>query len=444
MRQNAPESALTYMNPSKRVIAASTLGTTLEFYDFIVYGTIAALVFNDLFFPSASPATGTLLALSTFAVGFLARPIGAAIFGHLGDRIGRRKTLMLTLVIMGFSTVLIGCLPSFAQIGIWAPVLLVTLRVLQGAAVGGEWGGAVLLIGEHAGTARRGRSTSFAQLGSPAGLLLANGTVLGVVGLTTDEQFAAWGWRVPFLLSIVLVVVGVYLRLRVEETPVFQQLQREQRVAGSPVVEVFRGNWRQLLIGVGVTVVSFGGYYVFTTVGIAYLALQDSPSSFGLYGTVLGAVVALPVILLVGAASDRFGRRPFYAISAVLMGAWAFAFFPLLDSGVSVLAIGGIAVGVVVWAMLYGVQGAFLPELFPPDVRYTGSSLAYQITGALGGFVPVISLSLLESTGSAFPISVLVLGTMIISLVFIKIAPEPVLVEVASVEARQEEGVTRK
>ncbi|MHA6631091.1 MFS transporter [Pseudonocardia sichuanensis] len=444
MERNAAASAQTHMNASKRVIVASTLGTTLEFYDFIVYGTVAALVFNDLFFPSASPATGTLLALSTFAVGFLARPIGAAIFGHLGDRIGRRKTLMLTLTIMGVSTVLIGCLPTFAQVGIWAPVLLVTLRILQGAAVGGEWGGAVLLIGEHAGTARRGRSTSFAQLGSPAGLLLANGTVLGVVALTTEEQFAAWGWRVPFLLSVVLVAVGVYLRLRVEETPVFQQLQREQRVAGSPVVEVFRGNWRQLLIGVGVTVVSFGGYYVFTTVGIAYLALQDAPSSFGLYGTVLGAAVALPVILLVGAGSDRFGRRPFYAISAVLMGAWAFAFFPLLDSGVSVLAIGGIAVGVVVWAMLYGVQGAFLPELFPAGVRYTGSSLAYQITGALGGFVPVISLSLLEFTESAFPISVLVLGTMIISLVFIKIAPEPVRRDDARLEARSEEGVTRE
>jgi MFS family permease len=423
-RQEQSFDQSSYRLASARVIAAGTLGTTLEFFDFLVYGTVAALVFNDLFFPNVSPVSGTLLALSTFAVGFLARPVGAAVFGHLGDRIGRRKTLMLTLIIMGVATVLVGLLPTYAQIGVWAPVGLVLLRVLQGAAVGGEWGGAVLLIGEHAGNARRGRATAFAQLGSPAGLLLANGVVLSIVALTSKEQFATWGWRLPFLFSIALVIVGIYLRSSVEETPVFEELRREQKVAGSPVTDTFRHHGYRLAIAVGATAVSFGGYYVFTTVGLAYLSLKHMPSSYGLYGTVIGAFLSLPIILFVGALSDRIGRKPLYLISAVAMAAWAFGYFAMLDSQNPALIITAIAGGIMLWSILYGVQGAFLPELFEPAVRYSGASLAYQLTGAMGGLIPVISLSLLRSFDGPAPIAWLVVLTAVISLIALWAAPE--------------------
>ncbi|GEL21964.1 MFS transporter [Pseudonocardia sulfidoxydans NBRC 16205] len=419
----------------RKVVLASVIGTTLEFYDFIVYGSVAALVFNKIFFPASSPGVGTLLALSTFAVGFLARPVGAAVFGHLGDRIGRRRTLMLTLMMMGGATVLIGALPTYASVGIWAPLLLVLLRVLQGAAVGGEWGGAVLLISEHAGAGRRGRATSWVQLGSPVGLLLANGVVLGVVAAAGTDAFERWAWRVPFLISIVLIVVGVVLRRQVDESPVFRQMQAEQRTATSPVGETLRLHWRRLLIAIGVTVVSFGGYYVFTTVGLAYLSLKKIPSSYGLYGTVIGAALCIPVILLSGALSDRVGRRPMYAIASVVMGLWAFAFFPLIDNLGGPGVVIAIAVGVVSWGILYGSQGAFLSELFPSRVRYSGASLAYQVTGALGGLVPVVSLSLLEGFGTGLAITVFVAITAVITLGTLRIAPETAHLDEAGLEA---------
>ncbi|GAA5125429.1 MFS transporter [Pseudonocardia adelaidensis] len=419
----------------RRVVLASMIGTTLEFYDFIVYGTVAALVFNKLFFPASAPGIGTLLALSTFAVGFLARPVGAAVCGHLGDRIGRKRTLMLTLVVMGGATVLIGVLPTFESAGLWAPLVLVVLRLLQGAAVGGEWGGAVLLIGEHAAEGRRGKATSFAQLGSPVGLLLANGVVLGVVAAVGTPAFESWGWRLPFLLSVVLIAVGVFLRRAVDESPVFRRMQAEQATATSPVPEVLRLHWRRLLVAIGVTVVSFGGYYVFTTVGLAYLSLREAPSSYGLYGTVIGAAVSVPVILGSGALSDRIGRRPVYALSAVLMGAWAFVFFPLLDTGGGVQVAVAIAVGVVIWSVLYGAQGAFLSELFASRVRYTGASLAYQVTGALGGLVPLVSLSLLETAGTSTAVAAFVALTAVVSLVAIRLAPETALTRSAELDA---------
>lgn len=406
-----------------KVIAAGMIGTTLEFYDFIVYGTVAALVFNQQFFPAAAPGIGTLLALSTFAVGFLARPVGAALFGHLGDRIGRKHTLMLTLLMMGGATVLIGVLPGYATIGFWAPLALVALRLLQGAAVGGEWGGAVLLISEHVAEHRRGWATSFAQLGSPLGLLLSNGVVLGTVAIVGTAGFQSWGWRIPFLLSVVLIVVGVVLRRTVEESPVFRRMQAQQATAKSPVTEVLRHHRGRLLLAIGVTVVSFGGYYVFTTVGLAYVSLREIPTSYGLYGTVIGAALSLPVIIGSGTLSDRIGRRPLYAVAAVVMAVWAFAFFPLIETRDPLWVSAAFAVGIVGWSVLYGAQGAFLSELFPSRVRYTGASLAYQVTGALGGLVPLASLSLLETLGTTTSIATFVALTAVVSLVAIRDLP---------------------
>lgn len=408
----------------RKVLWAGSLGNTLEFYDFIVYGSVAALIFNTLFFPSVSPVAGTLLALSTFAAGFLARPVGAVVFGWLGDRIGRRRTLTSTLVIMGASTFLIGLLPTYDVIGLAAPVLLVVLRIIQGAAVGGEWGGAVIFIGEHAGTSRRGQATSFAQLGSPAGTLLANAVVLSLISLTSHEQFMAWGWRLPFLLSAILVVVGLYLRLKAEETPVFLNVAEEVKEKKIPVVELLRTSWRRLFLALSITVIVFASYYIFTTVALAHLSLAGMPSTVGLYGTVIGAAIGLPVILVVGPASDRFGRRPIFVISIILIAALAPFFFMLLDTGVPALGVTAVAVGLALWAVGYGVYGAFITELFPASVRYTGVSLSYQLIGALAGMLPVLSLGLSEAFGSTMPIVLILLAAALLSLIATYIAPE--------------------
>ncbi|MGY2680698.1 MFS transporter [Pseudomonas tolaasii] len=408
-----------------KVIAASTLGTALEFYDFIVYGTVAALVFNKIFFPMNSPSTGLLLALSTFAAGFLARPIGAAIFGHVGDRVGRKVTLQVTLMMMGLATIGIACLPTYQQIGVAAPILLVVLRVIQGAAVGGEWGGAVLLLTEYADPKKRGWASCFAQLGSPAGTLIANAVVLVTITSMPSDLFLAWGWRIPFALGGMLLLVGWYMRKEVEETPVFLKMKKERKViTRSPVVSVFKDHGKRLLTAMGVGFVTFGGYYLFTTVSLAYLASKQLPAAYGLYGSVIGAAVALPVILISGRLSDIVGRKPLYTISAVGIAIWGFVLFPLFDSGSEIAMVLAITVGLFFWAIAYGVQGAFLPELFPASVRYSGASLSYQITGAIGGVIPLVATSLLAWSGSTMSISILVCGIAIVSLVAIYVAPE--------------------
>lgn len=418
-------------NPSGRglsprgVMVASVVGNTLEFYDFLVYGTIAALVFPVLFFPDTEdPLIGTLLSLSTFAVGFFARPVGAAVFGHLGDRIGRRRALMATLIIMGIATILIGCLPIYGSIGVIAPVLLVALRLIQGFAVGGEWGGAVLMISESGDPKNAGRGTSFVQLGSPFGLLLANGAVLLTVSATSDEQFLAWGWRLPFIASAVLLIIGIYIRLRLEETPVFKELEATGSVAKVPVADVFRQQWRALLLGMGATAVVFSGYYVFTLLSVTYLQQIGADSSIVLIGLVTGSLLSIPVILYTGRLSDRIGRRPLYFAGAIATAIWGFVFFPLLDTGSAPIIVFAVAVGILTWAIMYGVQGAFLPELFPENLRYTGSSLAFQLTSAVGGLVPVLCVALLAAFDSSLAIGVFVLMTAALSFVAVWLSPE--------------------
>ncbi|MEM5387747.1 MFS transporter [Paraburkholderia phymatum] len=409
---------------SVKLIAASTLGNALEFYDFIVYGTISALVFNKLFFPSHSSASGLMLALGTFAAGFLARPLGAAIFGHIGDRLGRKTTLQMTLTVMGMATVGIALLPTYREIGSAAPVVLVLLRILQGIAVGGEWGGAVLLIGEHSDNRRRGYSSSFAQLGSPAGTLLANAVVLVTITSMSEESFLTWGWRLPFALGVVLLAVGWYMRREVDETPVFLKLQRTRTVAKSPVLDVFKSHKKRLLLAVGSTSVIFGGYYLFTTICLAFVSTHHLPSSIGLYGTILGSALALPVLLCSGRLSDRLGRRPMYVIAAVAMGLWSLVVFPLINTASPVLGVASIGLGLAFWAIAYGVQGAFLPELFPAEVRCSAASLAYQVTGAIGGLLPMAAISLMNSFGSTLAVSCMIIVTALFSLISVFFCPE--------------------
>ncbi|MBY4867676.1 MHS family MFS transporter [Burkholderia anthina] len=410
--------------PSVKLIAASTLGNALEFYDFIVYGTISALVFNKLFFPAHSPTSGLMLALGTFAAGFLARPLGAAIFGHIGDRLGRKATLQMTLTLMGMATVGIALLPTYRDIGSAAPVILVFLRVLQGIAVGGEWGGAVLLIGEHSDNSRRGYSSSFAQLGSPAGTLFANAVVLATLTSMSEGSFLAWGWRLPFAVGALLLAVGWYMRRKVEETPVFLNMQRTKTVATSPVVEVFRSHKLRLLLAVGSTAVIFGGYYLFTTICLAYISSRHLPSSIGLYGTILGSAIALPVLLCSGRLSDKVGRRPMYIVASVGMGIWSLVVFHLIDTASPFLGTGAIALGLALWAIAYGVQGAFLPELFPPEVRCSAASLAYQVTGAIGGLLPMAAISLMSSFGSTLAVSAMIIVTAALTLLSVILCPE--------------------
>lgn len=396
--------------PIVKVVAASMAGTTVEWYDFFLYGVAAATVFPAVFFPGDDPAVGTLLALGTFAIGFVARPVGGLVFGHYGDRLGRKKLLVLSLVMMGAATFLIGLLPGYATIGLAAPLLLVLLRLVQGFALGGEWGGAVLIVSEHGDPARRGYWASWPQAGVPLGQLLANGLLALLALFQPEEQFEAWGWRIPFLMSAVLVGIGLYIRLAVEESPMFRQAQQEaerKAAAGEkeslPIVEVFRRYPREVLTAMGARFAENVSYYIFTIVVVTYLtksAAHRLPNSFALNAVLIGAAVHLVAIPIWGALSDRFGRRPVYLLGAAGVGVWSFAFIYLIDTesfGLTVLAI---VVGLVLHGAMYGPQAAFLSELFGTKVRYSGTSVGYQLASILaGGLAPIVAVALYSRYG---------------------------------------------
>jgi metabolite-proton symporter len=396
--------------PIAKVVAASMAGTTVEWYDFFLYGVAAAVVFPTVFFPSADPAAGTLLALATFAIGFIARPIGGLVFGHYGDKIGRKKLLVVSLVMMGAATFAIGLLPSYASVGLAAPALLVLLRLIQGFALGGEWGGAVLIVSEHGDPARRGYWASWPQAGVPVGQLLANGLLAVLALVQPEEAFLAWGWRIPFLLSAVLVGIGLYIRLAVEESPVFRdaQAEAERRAAAGerevvPIVDVFRRYPREVLTAMGARFAENVSYYIFTIVVVTYLTksgVHKLPSSFALNAVLIGAAVHLVTIPIWGALSDRFGRRPIYLLGAVGVGVWAFVFFFLIDTesfGLTVLAVVG---GLLFHGAMYGPQAAFLSELFGTKVRYSGVSVGYQLASIVaGGLAPIIGVWLYTQYG---------------------------------------------
>jgi metabolite-proton symporter len=396
----------------RRVVVASFIGTAIEWYDFFLYGTAAALVFNRLFFPNFDPIAGTMAAFATYAVGFFARPLGGVIFGHFGDRIGRKSMLVTTLMMMGFATFFVGLLPTYGQVGVLAPVLLVALRFVQGLGVGGEWGGAVLMVVEHADKKRRGLFASWVQAGVPVGLLLATG-IFSVVTWLPEAAFISWGWRVPFLLGILLTGIGFFIRLRVLESPIFEQAKSMSPAPKIPLLEVLRTHPRNVLLAMGARVAENGFFSIFTVWVLTYATQQlGMERSTVLNGVLLGSAVQLVAIPFFGALSDRLGRRPVYLGGAISLLAMAFPFFWLVDLKNPVLVWTAIVVGMIGHAAMYGPQAAFFSELFGTRTRYTGASLGYQLAAPFaGGLAPLIASALLGwSHGKPWPIAAYLLA----------------------------------
>ena len=432
----------------KKVATASFIGTTIEWYDFFLYGTAAALVFGDLFFPEAKPLVGTLLAFSTYAVGFAARPIGGIVFGHYGDRIGRKSMLVLSLLIMGVATFLIGVLPTFASIGIVAPILLVVLRFAQGIGVGGEWGGAVLMSVEHAPQGRRGFFGSWPQMGVPAGLLLSTGVFALVQAMTTEAAFMSWGWRVPFLASVLLVGVGLFIRLKLMESPAFQRVKETNTEAPKPIVDVVRKYPREVLTAMGMRVAENGCFYILTVFVLAYgedeLGLAKGTM---LWGVIIAAAIGLMTVPLWGALSDRVGRKPLYLAGAVITTLWAFPLFGLINTETPILIWLSIAVGVNLGHdLMYGPQAAYFSELFGTRVRYSGASLGYQLASVFaGGFAPLIATALLAANGGdPTLVALYMMGMGLISVVATLYATETYEKDVHEDEREERELVREK
>ncbi|MQA86403.1 MAG: MFS transporter [Streptosporangiales bacterium] len=387
-----------------RAVVASTVGTSIEWYDFFLYGFAASTIFAELYFPSHNPATGLLLALATYFGGFAARPIGAAIFGHYGDRIGRKATLIVTLLTMGVATALVGLVPTYTQIGIWGGILLTVLRLLQGIAVGGEWGGSVLLSTEWGRSVggKRGFLGSWPQFGVPVGL------VLGYVALRTFEPIDPyWGWRIPFLLSIVLVAVGLYIRLGILETPVFARVIEQNRVERVPVREVIVRNWREIVLSALIRTGQQAPFYIFTTFILTYTTQTLGFESSDIYNYVIvAALVSLFTVPFWGYLSDRVGRKRLYVAGAVVMLVWSFPYFALLDTAVPALVFLAIVLALPIHDMQYGPQASFIAESFTGRLRYSGASLGYQLASVTaGGPAPLIAVWLLSTFQTSFAIA---------------------------------------
>ncbi|MFG2986339.1 MFS transporter [Streptomyces sp. NPDC048258] len=420
----SPATAAPARSGIARIISASLIGTTIEWYDFFLYGSAAALVFNKLFFPSSEPLVGTLLAFLTYAIGFAARPLGGLVFGHYGDKIGRKKLLVLSLLMMGGATFAMGLLPTHASIGVGAPVLLTLLRLVQGFALGGEWGGAVLLVSEHGDDKNRGFWASWPQAGAPGGNLLATGVLALLAAVQSDEAFLAWGWRIPFLLSGVLVVIGLWIRVSVSESPLFLEAQAkaaEQAAAGArekpPVVEVFRTNWRGVLTAVGTRLGENISYYILTAFLLVYVTTHLGLSkSDGLNAVLIGSAVHFVTIPAWGALSDRIGRRPVTLIGSIGMTGWAFAFFAMLDSRSFPVIAAAVTIGLLFHGAMYGPQAAFISEMFDTEVRYSGASMGSQLASIIGGaLAPIIAVALLDDYDSSLPISVYLAAAAVIT-----------------------------
>jgi metabolite-proton symporter len=402
----------------RRVAVASAIGTTIEWYDYFIYSTAAALIFGSQFFSSLSPASGTLAAFATLGVGFLARPIGGVLWGHFGDRVGRKAMLVSSLLLMGVATVGVGLLPTYSQVGVLAPVLLLMLRLLQGLSAGGEWGGAALMAVEHAPADQRGRYGSFSQVGVPAGLILAQLVFFAVGNSLTDEQFASWGWRLPFLFSIVLVGVGLYVRLTVEESPVFRTLRAERTRSSRPIVEVFRERPRELVIASVSFIANTAIGYVFLAYLLSYgTSVLKVSRNLMLTVVIIGSVSWLVSIVASAIWSDRVGRRPVYLAGSVLLVVWAIPFFLLVDTRNAALMIVAVIVLTAGLGASYGPQSALFAEMFEARYRYSGASFSYAVGAVLGGgFAPLIATALQTSTGTSLSVSGYMIVVGLISL----------------------------
>jgi metabolite-proton symporter len=409
-------------------IVASTVGTTIEWYDFFLYGTAAALVFPALFFPSFDPFIGQILSFLTFTSGFIARPLGGILFGYLGDRIGRKATLVATLLLMGISTLVIGFLPTYHEIGATAPVLLSLLRFVQGIGVGGEWGGAVLLALEFGHRGRRGFYASWPQAGVPLGLLASTGVVALLKSTLSDEAFLDWGWRVPFYLSGLLIAVGLAIRIRIMETPLFTKLKEKNEVAEAPVVEVLRKHWREVLLAAGTRLAENSCFYLFSTYIAAYgSTVLGVDSALILWGVNLAAAAEFCTIPVFGLLSDRLSRRAVFVAGCLGLAIFAFPYYALLETRQPVWIILAIVASLAGGhAMVYSVQGSLIPELFDTRVRYTGASLGYQLAAPFaGGLAPVIAATLVKRfEGQYWPLAVYIIAISGISLVSVLLLAE--------------------
>jgi len=392
----------------RRALIASTVGTTIEWYDFLLYGTVSALVFGPLFFPKSDPLMGVLQSFGVFFIGFIGRPIGAAIFGHYGDRIGRKATLIVTLLLTGFATTAVGLVPTYDKIGMWGAVILTVLRLIQGIGVGGEWGGSVLLAMEWArSTKNRGFISSWPQFGAPAGLFLANCAVL-FFSYVAGDQFNSWGWRIPFLISIVMVAIGMWIRLGIAETPVFRRVIAEDRVERVPVLEVLKRQPKQVILSALLRLPEQGpGFIVGTFIFTYATTVLGQSRNFVLLGVISQTMIGFIWVTIAGALSDKVGRKNMYIFGAALMGVFGFVYFWMLNTGIPWVIFVAIAISLVPVMTQYGPEAALIAESFSPRLRYSGTSVGYQLASIIaGGPAPIVSTWLFATFHSSFPISI--------------------------------------